>query len=166
MAVVPLGTNEGHILVVGYSNGNIDLLTESGVYNMPDIVNSNLIGDKSIRKIFVEGTKAYLSTGFGVVVIDVTNIEVSDTWYINGQQALLGATGVYSRPNKWVVSTDEGVYEASKDQIESYLSAVASEFPEITSLLYVINQKGNDTLYDQDIIVFKKGKYIRPRMSL
>ena len=92
MAVVPLGTNEGHILVVGYSNGNIDLLTESGVYNMPDIVNSNLIGDKSIRKIFVEGTKAYLSTGFGVVVIDVTNIEVSDTWYINGQQALLGAT--------------------------------------------------------------------------
>lgn len=115
MAVVPLGTNEGHILVVGYSNGNIDLLTESGVYNMPDIVNSNLIGDKSIRKIFVEGTKAYLSTGFGVVVIDVTNIEVSDTWYINGQQALLGATGVYSRPNKWVVSTDEGVYEASKD---------------------------------------------------
>ena len=113
IAVIPLGIDEGHILVVGYSNGNIDLLTESGVYNMPDIVNSNLIGDKSIRDIYIEGTKAYLSTGFGVVVIDVNDIEVSDTWYINGQQ-VLGATTVYSKPNKWVVSTDEGVYEASK----------------------------------------------------
>ncbi len=32
------------------------------------------------------------------------------------------------------------------------LDALASEFPNITSLLYVINSKGNDTLYDQEII--------------
>jgi len=31
------------------------------------------------------------------------------------------------------------------------LNAVAAEFPQITSLLYVINSKGNDTLYDQEI---------------
>lgn len=34
------------------------------------------------------------------------------------------------------------------------LNAVAEEFPQITSLLYVINSKGNDTLYDQDIKLF------------
>ena len=56
-------------------------------------------------------------------------------------------------------------YEASKNQIESYLSAIADQFPEITSLLYVINQKGNDTLYDQDIIVFKGKDYIEETME-
>ena len=30
------------ILIVGYANGNVDLVSEAGVYNMPDIVNSNL----------------------------------------------------------------------------------------------------------------------------
>jgi 23S rRNA (uracil1939-C5)-methyltransferase len=34
------------------------------------------------------------------------------------------------------------------------LNAVAEEFPQITSLLYVINSKGNDTLYDQAIELF------------
>ncbi|MFC7357371.1 23S rRNA (uracil(1939)-C(5))-methyltransferase RlmD [Jejudonia soesokkakensis] len=32
------------------------------------------------------------------------------------------------------------------------LNAISEEFPEITSLLYVINSKGNDTIYDQDVI--------------
>ena len=34
------------------------------------------------------------------------------------------------------------------------MTAIAEEFPQITSLLYVINTKGNDTLYDQEIEVF------------
>ncbi|MAP54184.1 23S rRNA (uracil(1939)-C(5))-methyltransferase RlmD [Altibacter sp.] len=32
------------------------------------------------------------------------------------------------------------------------LDAIAAQFPEITSLLYVINSKGNDTIYDQEVI--------------
>ena len=113
IATAPLGTNDGHVLIVGYGDGNIDLITEAGVYNMPDIVNSNLIGDKVIRNIYVESPKAYLSTSFGVVVIDISEVEVSDTWYIQGQQELLGVTGVYRNGEKWVVSTDAGVFEAS-----------------------------------------------------
>jgi len=35
------------------------------------------------------------------------------------------------------------------------LQALADAFPAITSLLYVINGKANDTLFDQDIRVFK-----------
>jgi len=56
-------------------------------------------------------------------------------------------------------------YEASKNQIERYLSAIANQFPEITSLLYVINQKGNDTLYDQEIIVFQGKDHIEETME-
>ena len=40
------------------------------------------------------------------------------------------------------------------EKIESLMSMVASEFPSITSLLYVINTKKNDTINDQDILLF------------
>ena len=45
------------------------------------------------------------------------------------------------------------------------LDAVAAEFPNITSLLYVINSKGNDTLYDQDIELFYGRDHIFEEME-
>ncbi|MDN3723407.1 23S rRNA (uracil(1939)-C(5))-methyltransferase RlmD [Aequorivita sp. SDUM287046] len=45
------------------------------------------------------------------------------------------------------------------------LEAVAKEFPQITSLLYVINSKGNDTLYDQEINVFYGRDHIFEEME-
>ncbi|WP_026451997.1 23S rRNA (uracil(1939)-C(5))-methyltransferase RlmD [Aequorivita capsosiphonis] len=45
------------------------------------------------------------------------------------------------------------------------LDAVAEEFPQITSLLYVINSKGNDTLYDQDIQLFYGRDHIFEEME-
>lgn len=45
------------------------------------------------------------------------------------------------------------------------LSAIAEEFPQITSLLYVINSKGNDTLYDQDIELFHGRDHIFEEME-
>lgn len=41
-----------------------------------------------------------------------------------------------------------------KPAIEGLLNFIAGEFPMVTSLLYVINEKGNDTITDQEIIVF------------
>ena len=45
------------------------------------------------------------------------------------------------------------------------LSAIADKFPEVTSLLYVINQKGNDTIYDQEVHCFKGTEYIVEQMG-
>lgn len=42
---------------------------------------------------------------------------------------------------------------------------LAATFPQITSLQYVINQKANDTLYDQEIILFKGRDYILEEME-
>lgn len=46
---------------------------------------------------------------------------------------------------------------------EALLSYVAEQFPEITSLMYVINEKCNDTITDQDVLVFR-GKTISSRI--
>lgn len=45
------------------------------------------------------------------------------------------------------------------------LHAVAAEFPEITSLQYVINPKGNDTIYDQEVICYKGRDHIFEQME-
>ncbi len=48
---------------------------------------------------------------------------------------------------------------------EALLNFVADKFPEINSLLYVINGKGNDTITDQNIHVFKGRDYIIEEME-
>lgn len=55
--------------------------------------------------------------------------------------------------------------EDDKERIEELLTAVANEFPEITSLLYVVNTKVNDTISDQEIILFKGREYIEEEME-
>ena len=56
-------------------------------------------------------------------------------------------------------------YENDKNGIELMMNFLAERFPQITSLQYVINQKLNDTLYDQDIILFKGRDYILEEME-
>lgn len=48
---------------------------------------------------------------------------------------------------------------------EALLNALTEKFPEITSLQYVINGKGNDTLYDQNIILYKGRDHIFEEME-
>jgi len=56
-------------------------------------------------------------------------------------------------------------FEEHKKNRELLLNFIGEQFPEITSLLYVINSKGNDTLYDQDIICYKGNDHIFEEME-
>jgi 23S rRNA (uracil1939-C5)-methyltransferase len=42
---------------------------------------------------------------------------------------------------------------------------VAASFPEITSLLYIINQKRNDTIFDQEVLVYRGKDFIYEEME-
>jgi len=44
--------------------------------------------------------------------------------------------------------------EPNQEAIEALLDGIKTEFAEINALLYVINQKKNDTIWDQDIITY------------
>ncbi|SEO92692.1 23S rRNA (uracil1939-C5)-methyltransferase [Mucilaginibacter gossypiicola] len=54
---------------------------------------------------------------------------------------------------------------AEQDEIDKLMSHVDARFPEITSLLYIVNQKKNDTIFDQDVIAFKGPEYIHEEMN-
>ncbi|MDE5683960.1 MAG: 23S rRNA (uracil(1939)-C(5))-methyltransferase RlmD, partial [Muribaculaceae bacterium] len=57
------------------------------------------------------------------------------------------------------------VGEDRPDEIEGLMKAVADEFPEISSLMYAVNTKVNDTLGDIDIIAYKGKPYIEEEME-
>jgi len=56
-------------------------------------------------------------------------------------------------------------FKEDKEKRELLLNAIATQFPKITSLQYIINSKGNDSIYDQDIILFKGRDHIFEEME-
>ncbi|WP_133673548.1 23S rRNA (uracil(1939)-C(5))-methyltransferase RlmD [Maribacter caenipelagi] len=56
-------------------------------------------------------------------------------------------------------------FENDKEKRELLLNHLSVTFPEITSLLYVINPKQNDTIYDQEIICFSGRDHIFEEME-
>ena len=56
-------------------------------------------------------------------------------------------------------------FENDKEKRELLLNHLSTTFPEITSLLYVINPKQNDTIYDQEIICFAGRDHIFEEME-
>lgn len=56
-------------------------------------------------------------------------------------------------------------YDDEKEQREDLLTAIATEFPQITSLLYIINQKANDTITDQQVLTWKGNDFIYEEME-
>ena len=56
-------------------------------------------------------------------------------------------------------------FEDNKEQRELLLNHLKQVFPEITSLLYVINPKQNDTIYDQEVVCFSGRDHIFEEME-
>lgn len=56
-------------------------------------------------------------------------------------------------------------FREEKENCEKLLAAIAEEFQQITSLMYVINEKGNDTITDQEILVYKGNDHIFEEME-
>ncbi|WP_291965483.1 23S rRNA (uracil(1939)-C(5))-methyltransferase RlmD [Maribacter sp.] len=56
-------------------------------------------------------------------------------------------------------------FENDEEKRSLLLNHLSSTFPEITSLLYVINPKQNDTIYDQEIICFSGRDHIFEEME-
>lgn len=55
--------------------------------------------------------------------------------------------------------------EDRPDEIKAVLDAVRAEFPDLTSLMYVINLKANDTIGDQEVLLHSGREYIEEEME-
>ncbi len=68
-----------NITIIGYSNGNIDLIKKNSLINISDIRRSGtVLGSKKLNHIALKGTIAYISTDFGLVLLDLQKNEIRD----------------------------------------------------------------------------------------
>ncbi|MEO5906859.1 MAG: hypothetical protein ABIQ11_09035 [Saprospiraceae bacterium] len=94
-------------LIIGYKNGNIDLLDTNGITNINDLErNTSIQGDKSIRNIYIDdGSLAYMSTSFGLIILNLQSGQFTSTVFTN-----TGVNGFTIHDGRYYVSTDKGVY--------------------------------------------------------
>jgi hypothetical protein len=110
-----------HMLIVTYTNGNIDLIeNQSTVTNISDIKRKPIPGNKTINNVLFIGNNAYLACGFGIVVLDLAKKEVKDTYYIGPGGSQLEVFDLTTDGSLIYAATESGVYDA--DLSEPYLS--------------------------------------------
>ena len=131
-------------LVVVYSNANIDILYDDGaVYNITDFKNKQL-PDKTINNVDIQGSTAYLSTSFGVVVLDLENMEFDNTFNTG-----LNTTCTYLFKDRLYTATQSGLYycETGKNMLdngnwEKFNSTTLKALGAIDGRLYCIASDG------------------------
>jgi hypothetical protein len=73
-------------LIVIYNTSNIDIVKEDQVFNLNSIQLSTIYADRSINALHVYDKWGFIATNFGIVVIDLIQHEVKDTWFPNNNR--------------------------------------------------------------------------------
>lgn len=103
------------VLVVAYNNSNIDLISKGKVVNLSDIKRKQLTADKTINNISFIDNEAWLSCGFGIVVINLKKQEIKDTYVIGDGGSALAVNDVETLGGFIYAATDEGILKADKE---------------------------------------------------
>lgn len=99
-------------LLVIYENLNIDLLKGNQTINIPSIKDASL-PNKSINQIFIKEPYAYLSTGFGIVKLDVERNEISETYQFASGGGSINVNATYVNETTIYAATNDGLFTAN-----------------------------------------------------
>ena len=84
-----------NMAVLIYQNGNIDLFKDGQFYNIPDFKITTVAGDKTIYDLYCNNGYAYISTGIGLLVVNLEKREIKETipFFEGTSQGLNRASG-------------------------------------------------------------------------
>jgi len=107
--------NATNTLVIGYSDGNIDLMTNSHVINIPDLENSSVQGSRAINNIYFQNNLAYISCGQGLMVLDLNQDIIQELCYIGPLGTVINAYDATIFKDTIYVATANGIYYANQN---------------------------------------------------
>ncbi len=157
-------------LVIAYKSGNIDLLKGNLIINLPGIKRSSIFGLKDIYEIEIYNELAYLSTAFGVVIIDIEAEEIIDDYQnlgFGGVPLAVNSLDIFNE--KIYIGTTEGLKYAPAFDNNVNLKNFSS-WETIEEYDSAVNIKTfNDKLYfvsDSILFSFDGTNYVPVEMSL
>ncbi len=165
-------------LVIGYADGNIDILNNGQVTNVPALYTEVLEGSKTINDIYFRGDTAYLSCGQGILEMDINQQIILNTFNLSSSGSAMNVSGVTILGDSIFAAADSGVYKASMlnpnlNTFQSWRKTGANILPPgiyncITSYRdsifvnfsnHLTHNKGSDTIYSYSNGGWKRSGY-------
>ena len=110
-------------ILVAYTNTNLDIIHSDGeIINIPDIKDKDILGNKTINNILFKDDYAYLSCGFGVVVLDMAKEEIHDTYYIGPDGGAVDVLCMAYNDTSLFAATEIGIFygDVNADNLADY----------------------------------------------
>ena len=96
-------------LIIIYSNYNIDLLDNNfNVENISDYYSKAMTDDKTVNNVTINGNNAYISTGFGIIKLNMRDAEISETYNLGKNVTDCSLSG-----NIIFAKTSDGIYQGN-----------------------------------------------------
>ena len=96
-------------LIIIYSNYNIDLLDNNfNVENISDYYSKAMTDDKTVNNVTINGNNAYISTGFGIIKLNMRDAEISETYNLGKNVTDCSVSG-----NIIFAKTSDGIYQGN-----------------------------------------------------
>ena len=74
-------------IITIYNNNQIDIVKEDQINAVNDIFNTSLYSSKNINDVLVtDFNKAIIATDFGMALVDLNQLNISETWFPNDQR--------------------------------------------------------------------------------
>jgi len=132
-------------LIAVYQNSNIDLIETNGnITNISSLYSKTMTENKTVNNVYVNGQFAYLSTGFGIVKVNMQKAEIAETYNLGKN-----ITAVSIKNNTIYAKIDDAdvISASTSSNLINPSSWVATEdYPYDT---FIFDQKDWETYYDQ-----------------
>lgn len=152
----------GYAIIV-YNNTNIDLFKNETFFNIPDIKLKSITGTKRINQVFVENGLAYLSTSFGIVVVNLVKKEIKETYNFMSNNQSIEIKSVCTNENFIYAVTAKGIFKATKSNPNLQAFSSWTSISTQTNFTTITNGFGNllvtttDSVYElqSDVLTFR-----------
>lgn len=104
-------SESGYLLII-YNNGNMDIWKEGQIQNLQDIKSLNITGSKKINSVYFRNGLAYLSTDFGIVVVNPARKEIKESYSLQDNSTLLEVKDIAEWNGYFYTVTNKGVFKA------------------------------------------------------
>ncbi len=139
-------------LIIGYENGNIDVISEDLITNIRTLLNTN--NQNKIYHISLKGDTAFISTNNGIALLDLSNLRLIDIYENLGQSG--ESVPIFSS-----VSSQNALYTLSNEGI-NVVSLAPNNIPnDFNNWQRLLSHNQNPitqfTVFNNELIYARKG---------
>ena len=102
-------------VILAYQNSNIDLFKDNSFYNIPFLKNYPFSGSKVVNNIYTDKGRAYLSTGLGIVVVNLDTKKVAETYVFSKDKQTIAINAFTADAAFFYAATPRGLYSIERN---------------------------------------------------